>query len=157
MLRLSREPRVTLKEGRTRNLEEETSKLLALPLEASTTSEYQQRSNMDLDIAQRVALLVSSGSAAGFAGLAGAQRLGYLLGKNGNGNSKEMTKVTMTLESMLRVLEPLAGILNGVRIQLGVIAEKQTAVAKIPVMDEKIQGIKEALLRIEEEIKDLRK
>jgi hypothetical protein len=113
---------------------------------------------MELDIAQGLAMLLSGGSAAGFAGLAGAQRLGYFLGKNGeaNGCSKEMTKVVTTLDSMVRTLEPLAGILSAMRAELGIISERQVSAGKIPVMDQKINDIQNALTRIENDLETFR-
>lgn len=108
---------------------------------------------MDVDIASAVAMILGGGGT-GAAGLIGLQKLGLL--KNGNGTSKEITKITMTLESMVRTLEPLAGILNEMKSQLGIISDKQTSVAKIPVMDEKLETIKEALARIEDDLRSSR-
>lgn len=98
--------------------------------------------------------LLLGGSGGGAAGLLGLQKLGIL--KNGNGNSKEITKITVTLESMVKTLEPLAGILSAMKTELGVISEKQTAVSQIPVMKEKIHNIQEALKRIENDVEAFR-
>jgi len=107
---------------------------------------------MEVDLASAITLLLGGGGT-GAAGLLGLQKLGLL--KN-SGNGKEMTKITMTQESIVRTLEPLPGILSHMREQLVVISEKQNAVSDIPVIDQKINGIQQALERIEDDIKDIR-
>jgi hypothetical protein len=110
---------------------------------------------VEMDIAQTISLLLGGGGT-GAAGIVGLQKLGFLNG-NGSNGSKEMTKVAITLENVVKALDPIAGILTAMRVELEVIASHKTSVDRIPVVEQKINALTDALKRLESDLKDIRR